>query len=117
GFMANSRPQILPVNYVVNDSAVVFRTTADSVLLLAVGSPVVFEVDGFDEVLQTGWSVCVHGVACELVPSEPLTTRLVTWAPGTRERWITVTGSELTGRRIPVAASAMDLRGWTPGVL
>src|SRR6266566_6626414 len=58
------RPLILPVNYVLDDAAVVFRTDQGSKLDAAVrGAPVAFEVDGVDTGRRTGWSVVIRGRA------------------------------------------------------
>ncbi|MFE3651341.1 pyridoxamine 5'-phosphate oxidase family protein [Streptomyces sp. NPDC059152] len=58
-------PAVLPVNFSLDqDHAVVFRTSAQSRVALAVDSAVVaFEADWFDEATQSGWSVVVTGCA------------------------------------------------------
>lgn len=124
GFTVSGRPQVLPVNYAVDDDAtVVFRTTTHSILTQVAEQAVVFEVDGLDETHQTGWSVCVHGFAREITDADDSsatqlqTSSLISWAPGSRDRWFAITAHELTGRRIPVAATAHDFGGWTPGVV
>jgi nitroimidazol reductase NimA-like FMN-containing flavoprotein (pyridoxamine 5'-phosphate oxidase superfamily) len=122
-FVVAGRPQALPVNYAVDrDGAVVFRTKAGSILSAVAGQPVVFEVDGYDERLRTGWSVCVHGTGREIsAEGDPVAERLrrldvVTWAPGPRDRWFAVVPEAVTGRRLPLLASAADF-GWLPGVV
>ena len=124
GFIVSGRPQVLPVNYAVDDDGtVVFRTTAQSILTRIAEQAVVFEVDGFDEGHKSGWSVCVHGFAREITDADDSsavrlhTSSLISWAPGARDRWFAITAHELTGRRIPVAATAHDFGGWTPGVV
>jgi uncharacterized protein len=124
GFVLGGRPQILPVNYAANDAGVVvFRTSANSILMAVALQPVVFEVDGLDEAHRTGWSVCVHGSAREITErEEPMAARLraspvIPWAPGHRERWFAITPEEITGRRLPVKGTADELAGWHPGVL
>ena len=122
GFIVAGRPHVLPVNYAMDDEAtVVFRTTGGSILTNVIGHAVVFEVDGLDEAKRTGWSVCVYGFGRELTAAQELNSRLQTmsllsWATGRRDRWIAITGNELTGRRIPVTATAQDLGGWVPGL-
>ncbi len=122
-FVVSGRPQALPVNYVIDDDGtVVFRTTARSILTAIDGQPVVFEVDGFDARLRTGWSVCVHGAGRDVSghhdpPAERLRRLgLVTWAPGYRDRWLAIVPDAVTGRRLPLVASAADF-GWVPGVV
>jgi nitroimidazol reductase NimA-like FMN-containing flavoprotein (pyridoxamine 5'-phosphate oxidase superfamily) len=123
GFIVSGQPHVLPVNYSVDsDGSVVFRTTAESTLTSVATKPVAFEVDGFDEPHQTGWSVCVQGMAREITDADDPTARrlhelsVVTWAPGQRERWFAITPDEITGRRLPLTATAANF-GWTPGVV
>jgi uncharacterized protein len=123
GFVVGGRPQVLPVNYAADDSGVVvFRTSANSILMAISMQAVVFEVDGLDEAHRTGWSVCVHGSAREITErNDPITERLrslavVPWAPGHRQRWFAITPEEITGRRLPVQGIAEGLGGWYPGV-
>jgi len=53
---------VVPVNFVVDRRAIVFRTAAGSKLAgLTVNSSVLFEVDEFDD--DRGWSVVLHGQA------------------------------------------------------
>lgn len=102
------RPLILPVNYVLDDAAVVFRTDEGSKLDAAVrGAPVAFEVDGVNRERQTGWSVLIRGHA-EYVTDPTDLERLrrlplVPWAPGAKPHYVWVRPEEVTGRRISVA--------------
>ena len=57
-------PVILPVDYVVDRDAPVFRTDPGTKLdAAAEGAEVAFEVDAADEATQTGWSVVVRGTS------------------------------------------------------
>ena len=123
GFVVDGSPRVLPVNYAADmDGSVAFRTAPGSILARVAAQPAVFEVDGFDERSRTGWSVCVQGIGREITDADdPLARRLhelavITWAPGPRDRWFTVTRDEITGRRIPLAATPGDF-GWIPGVV
>jgi nitroimidazol reductase NimA-like FMN-containing flavoprotein (pyridoxamine 5'-phosphate oxidase superfamily) len=123
GFVVGGRPQVLPVNYAADDAGVVvFRTSANSILMAVAMQAVVFEVDGLDEAHRTGWSVCVHGSAREITErDDPIAERLRTlavipWAPGHRQRWFAITPAEITGRRLPVQGMAEGLGGWYPGI-
>jgi len=123
GFVADGVPHVLPVNYRADDQGtIVFRTTPASTLNAVAGARVAFEVDGFDERLQTGWSVCVGGRGQEITGlDDPTAQRLqrlsvVTWAPGRRERWFAITPDVITGRRLPLKATASDF-GWMPGIV
>jgi uncharacterized protein len=121
-FQAYGAPQLLPVNFAVDDDGtVVFRTEERSVLVQVAGQPAVFETDGFDPTTHTGWSVCVLGVGREITAGQdPAAGRLlemtvIPWAPGRRDRWFAISPDQITGRRIPMVRAA-DF-GWIPGVV
>ena len=123
GLIAEGCPHVLPVNYAADATGeILYRTAAESLLATVGGKSVVFEVDGFDETAKSGWSVCVHGEAREvLVPQGPAAAQLVergvvTWAPGTRDRWFRITPTEVTGRKLPMSGVA-DHEGWIEGVV
>lgn len=106
-FVVGEFPVVLPVNHLLDDDRVVFRTGRGAVLDAAVaGSAVAFEVDGVDERSQTGWSVLVRGHAEHVDDDDErrrLTQRgLMPWAPGARPEWVRVTAVGITGRRISV---------------
>ncbi|MEU8677753.1 pyridoxamine 5'-phosphate oxidase family protein [Streptomyces sp. NPDC048560] len=98
-------PAIVPVNYVVNDGNVAFRTADDALPARARDHEVAFEVDRIDEAFSRGWSVLVVGSAREVTDPairRELTQRAHTepWAGGERHLWISVRASRVTGRRI-----------------
>lgn len=105
-FVSAGQPVILPVNHALDGASVVFRTQVGSKLEAATGaSSVAYEVDGFDEDAETGWSVVVRGTA-ELVYEEADTARyeglgLRSWAdPEAAGHWVRVRASEISGREI-----------------
>ena len=123
GLVANGSLHVLPVNYAADATGeVLYRTAGESLLATVAGQSIVFEVDGFDEKAKTGWSVCVHGEAREvIVPQGPTAARLVeravvTWAPGPRDRWFAIAPAEVTGRKLPMTGVA-DHQGWIEGVV
>ena len=62
---------ILPVNHVVDGGSIAFRAKWDSSLASAVNqTSVAFEVDDFDALEGTGWSVLVKGVASTVYDEE-----------------------------------------------
>ncbi|HEV8165414.1 MAG TPA: pyridoxamine 5'-phosphate oxidase family protein [Actinomycetota bacterium] len=88
-------PAIFPVNYALDEGAVVFRTDPGSKLdAIAGGATVAFEVDAVDEGSRTGWSVVVRGQAAEV--SEPADLDrlhglpLQRWASGAKARYVTI---------------------------
>ena len=105
-------PVIVPVNYVVDGSGVVFRTTADGLLARACHSNVVaFEIDDLAEDGMAGWSVLVVGVADALDGSERMRAvnrALVSAAGPDRDHFVRVTMGRLTGREISPAAPGLS---------
>lgn len=102
------RPMILPVNYVLDDASVVFRTDEGSKLDAAIrGAEVAFEVDGVNNQQRTGWSVVVRGPVEHVTDSTELERLrripLAPWAPGAKLHYVRVRPDEVTGRRISVA--------------
>ena len=100
-------PVILPVNYVVDRDAPVFRTDPGTKLdAAAEGAAVAFEVDATDEATRTGWSVVVRGTLGEVTDPEELARLwglpLYPWAAGDRARYLRVAPASLTGRRIRI---------------
>jgi len=64
GLTSGALPVILPVEYVYDAGAIVFRTEHDTKLRAAVhGDVLAFEVDAFDPESGQGWSVHVLGRA------------------------------------------------------
>lgn len=61
------RPDIFPINYVVDCDAIVFRSGAGTKLAGAVlNRHVALEIDGYAPDQRITWSVVVKGSACEL---------------------------------------------------
>ncbi len=57
-----NEPEIFPINYVVQDGTLVFRTSQGTKLAaLTVNDIVALEIDGYDQ--SSGWSVVVKGRA------------------------------------------------------
>ncbi|KQY64437.1 pyridoxamine 5'-phosphate oxidase family protein [Nocardioides sp. Root140] len=97
-------PHIVPVNYVVVDDAIVFRTAPYSVLgTVGWSSPLAFEVDHLDPALRRGWSVVAAGPGEMLSDADALTALagmadLQPWAGGSRHLHIRLPWVSLTGR-------------------
>ncbi len=106
GFIQDGSPVILPVNYVLHGGTVVFRSGRGSKLESALMSrPVCVEIDSWDVMEHTGWSVLAKGIAEHVIDSdeidrlEQLPVRPWT-RPDVRHEWIRVMIEELSGRRI-----------------
>jgi nitroimidazol reductase NimA-like FMN-containing flavoprotein (pyridoxamine 5'-phosphate oxidase superfamily) len=98
-------PVVLPVNYVVEAHAVLYRTEPQGPAAPASGAEVSFQADRIDDRLSEGWSVLLTGTA-ERIDDPGTEQRLdeqypvQPWAGGDRRQWIRVEAAEITGRRI-----------------
>jgi uncharacterized protein len=106
GFTSAGEQVILPMNHAVDGSSIVFRTMLGSKMEAAVAArTVAYEIDAFDPVAETGWSVVVKGTA-EAVSDAADIDRydalgLRSWAdPDRLGRWIRVRPAEISGREI-----------------
>jgi nitroimidazol reductase NimA-like FMN-containing flavoprotein (pyridoxamine 5'-phosphate oxidase superfamily) len=114
-FLDGGLPTILPVNYVLVDGRVVFRTDAGGKLAAALrGERIAFEIDGIDVSTRTGWSVLVRGQAERVSdPTELVRLRalpLVAWAPGAKPHYVRIGAAAVSGRRI--SAADLPSRWW-----
>jgi nitroimidazol reductase NimA-like FMN-containing flavoprotein (pyridoxamine 5'-phosphate oxidase superfamily) len=101
---------VLPVNYALQDGAVVFRTAAHSPLdedlqtgITDADYKVAFEIDSIDLASQRGWSVLIQGPAHHVAGAEEEAVRragVQSWAPGDRELFVRIVPSRITGRRV-----------------
>lgn len=97
-------PAIVPVNYVLSSSRVIFRTEPGGMLARAcAGNVVAFEVDELDSNGRSGWSVLVVGLAELLDGSAAVRaaeTGLVTAVGGGRDQFVAISIGQLSGRLI-----------------
>jgi nitroimidazol reductase NimA-like FMN-containing flavoprotein (pyridoxamine 5'-phosphate oxidase superfamily) len=102
---------VLPVNYVLRDGAILFRTaqagSTDEDLRTGIEHAeyrVAFEIDDFDTRTREGWSVLIQGPAHHLDDAAERADALVAgvepWPGGDREHFIRITPARITGRRI-----------------
>lgn len=104
--MDGSVPDIFPVNYRVHGGELVVRTEAGTKLAAAtLMMAVAFEIDEIDEDDRAGWSVVVKGHGREPATLEESMALdelgLDPWVDAPKSRWLVVTPTEVTGRRIP----------------
>jgi nitroimidazol reductase NimA-like FMN-containing flavoprotein (pyridoxamine 5'-phosphate oxidase superfamily) len=90
-------PTVVTVNYLLLEGVITFRTEAGSRADQADRHRVLFEVDMFDDRTRSGWSVLVRGWLAAM-PLDETSAPVDTWAPGVRDRRITVTPDVVTGR-------------------
>lgn len=99
-------PTVLPVNFRLADDRIVFRTGEGTKLAAATRNAVVaFEVDDFDPVDHTGWSVVVTGVARPVIDGVDRDALdhlgIPRWAGGLDGHLVEVSLEMVSGRRIP----------------
>jgi nitroimidazol reductase NimA-like FMN-containing flavoprotein (pyridoxamine 5'-phosphate oxidase superfamily) len=112
-YMSRFGPAVLPVNYRLQDGAIVFRTAEHSPLdedlrtgIRGADYKVAFEIDEIDLAGETGWSVLIQGPAHHVTTAEEDAVRqtgVQAWAPGDRELFVRIVPSRITGRRISPA--------------
>ncbi len=110
GFAAADGIMMLPVNFAVSRKTIVFRAAPDSLLAVYANARVSFEVDHIDEALRAGWSVLVHGHAHVVTDERDVRrleerTGLEPWAAGSRDVYVRITPTRITGRRIKTSDS------------
>lgn len=105
GVTSGALPAVLPVNFRLDGDHILILTGEGSKLDAATRNAVVaFEVDSFDPLYHSGWSVVVTGVARQMTdPVELATARrapLARWAPRGRYRVVAIATEVISGRRI-----------------
>lgn len=98
---------IFPLNYLVHERTIVFKTAQGSKLAaLAANARVTFEIDGYSPESGDAWSVVVKGVAqalqrlSEIYSAEDLP--LFPWNASPKEYFVRITPRTVAGRRFSV---------------
>lgn len=99
--------EIFPINYLVHDRQIVFKSAQGSKLAaLAANARVTFEIDGYTPESGEAWSVVVKGLAHELqrfseiYEAEELP--LFPWNASPKDFYVSVRPREIAGRRFTV---------------
>jgi uncharacterized protein len=103
----DARPDIFPVNFVVDHGTLVFRTGEGSKYAAMMANPVVaVEVDGYDASAQEAWSVVIHGRVEEIKQLheriESMDLPLFPWHASAKSRFVRIVPELISGRRFPV---------------
>jgi uncharacterized protein len=105
--VVNHRPEIFPLNFVVDHATVVFRTAEGTKLDWGAGKDVAFEVDGYEPDTGEAWSVVVKGLAREIKQMyealDALELPLFPWHASSKPHIVRVEPDAITGRRFRVA--------------
>lgn len=107
-----NRPDIFPINFIVDHSTVVFRTAEGTKLAAAVlGESVAFECDGYDADAGEAWSVVLKGTAVEVENMyeffDALDLPLFPWHGAPKSRFVRIAPTDVTGRRFHVVDKAV----------
>ena len=102
-----NRPDIFPINFIVDHGTIVFRTAEGTKLAGAVlNQAVAFEIDGYDAASGEAWSVVMKGPAVEIERMHDLFEAtelpLFPWHAAPKHRFVRIEPEELTGRRFHV---------------
>lgn len=97
----DDEPDIFPVNYVVQQRTILFRTAPGVKLLGVQRNPrVAFEVD--DHTVGTGWSVIVRGEAGVVTGDEEVgwaeRAQVLPWTTTAKDRFVRIRPSRIDGR-------------------
>lgn len=106
GFLRDGSVQIYPVNYLVQDGGIYFRTREDGDIgsVLPLGD-CAFQVDEVRSEAMAGWSVLANGTA-DIVRDDALLTELwgrsaqEPWAGGSRTTFVQIRTSKISGRSV-----------------
>lgn len=104
-------PQITPVNYLLDQDAVIIRSDPGSTLTAAIHDrAVAFEIDEIDDDKHTGWSVAITGHATEVTAATELErlreTHFASWAPGAKIHFVRIVLQRVSGRQITLPEPA-----------
>lgn len=99
-------PEIFPVNYLLDDGSVVFRTGPGTKLdAIVTGQSVALEADGMNTYGTIAWSVVLKGTPQEVQEVDDLPEQIpAPWQEGEKEHVIRIVPTELSGRRFVIAA-------------
>jgi len=102
---------VLPVNYKLHQGTIVFRTTQDSPTdedlrtgIRGAEFKVAFEIDDISSAAREAWSVLIQGSARHVESATErasvLEAGVEPWAGGTRELFLRIVPTRITGRRV-----------------
>lgn len=101
---------IFPLNFVVDDRTLLFRTAEGTKLVeVVLAGRVAFEVDGYDPERGRAWSVVLKGHAQMLDKWDDIYTAqdmpLFPWNHAPKERFVRISPYSISGRRFTVYAT------------
>lgn len=113
------QPDIFPINFVVHERGILFRSAPGTKLAGAVlNRHVAFEVDGYEPTARVAWSVVVKGIAHEIERMQEVFAAeeqpLFPWVAFPKPDFVRIEPSLVTGRRFHVVEDVVvdDSIGW-----
>jgi len=108
---ATGKPDILPINFVVDHDTIVFRTAGGLKLTAATaGADVALEADGYEPETGRAWSVVVKGSAHLITRSydliETAELPLIPWHPEAKGHFVRILVTQVSGRAFRVVDRA-----------
>ena len=107
---ADGSPHIFPINYVVDEQTIVFRTAPGSKLAASRNADVAFEVDEYDVDSGQASSVIIEGRAAEITEAadwdRALELPLFPWHVTPKGHFVRITPDTVSGRRFRAAYAA-----------
>ncbi len=111
GYSGRYGPTILPVNFMVQDQVIYFRTARHSSMeedlrtgIAHADYKVAFQIDHFDDMARAGWSVLVQGDVHPMESDDERaaarTAGVESWVAGDRELFLRITPTRITGHRV-----------------
>ena len=101
-----NRPDIFPINHVVDHGSIVFRTAEGTKLAGTIGKDVAYEVDGVEAGGAVAWSVIIKGEAHEVAKLHEsiasLDLPLFPWHRGPKPHIVRIDPYDVQGRRFAV---------------
>ena len=105
--IVDDRPEIFPVNHLVDHGTVVLRTALGTKFRGAVGHWVAFEADGYDPETASAWSVVLKGEGQEVNRLydvlEVIELPLFPWDSAPKSHFVRIEPHSISGRRFEVA--------------
>jgi nitroimidazol reductase NimA-like FMN-containing flavoprotein (pyridoxamine 5'-phosphate oxidase superfamily) len=104
-YVVDNGARILPMNYVLAEDCIIFRTVGDGEIYHhALSSMCAFEVDETDEFFESGWSVVVVG-RLDLASEDDFARMRYgklpePWAGGNRYLFVRIGLEQVSGRRV-----------------
>lgn len=107
---SEGRPEIFPVNFVLDGRTVVFSTSSQVLIQRAPLGHVALEADSIDPTTHEGWDVVVSGEGADITDSVDQSSvdarnhPIEHWAPGKKDVWLSIVNPSFHGRRLYVPA-------------